>query len=51
VVNAQRQMATRWTFYIGGDGRILDIDQKVSPRTAGEDVVKRLEALKIPKKQ
>ena len=43
-------MAQRWTFYIGPDGRILDIDQKVSPSTAGEDVVKRLEALKIKKR-
>jgi peroxiredoxin Q/BCP len=42
--------AARWTFYIGPDGRILDIDPKVSPATAGEDVVKRLEALKIKKK-
>lgn len=42
--------AMRWTFYIGADGRILDIDQKVSPKTAGEDVVKRLDALKIKKK-
>jgi thioredoxin-dependent peroxiredoxin len=51
VVNAQRQMASRWTFYIDGDGRILHVDQKVSPRTAGEDVVKQLEALNIPKKK
>jgi peroxiredoxin Q/BCP len=43
-------MAARWTFYIGPDGRILAIDQKVSPRTAGEDVVKKLEELKIKKK-
>jgi peroxiredoxin Q/BCP len=51
VVNAQRQMAARWTFYIGPDGRILDVDQKVSPRTAGEDVVKKLEALNVPKRK
>jgi len=44
-------MAQRWTFYIGPDGRILDIDQTVSPKTAGEDVVKRLEALKIKKRK
>ena len=24
--------ASRWTFYIGADGRILDIDKKVSAR-------------------
>ena len=50
VVNAQRQRAIRWTFYIGPDGRILDFDPKVSPKTAGDDVVKRLEALKIKRK-
>ena len=50
VVNAQRQRAMRWTFYIGPDGRIVDFDQKVSPKTAGEDVVKRLEALQVKKK-
>jgi thioredoxin-dependent peroxiredoxin len=50
VVNAQRSLAQRWTFYIGPDGRILDIDRKVSPASAGDDVVKKLEALKVKKK-
>ena len=50
VVNQQRPLAARWTFYIGPDGRILDIDTKVSPRSAGEDVVKHLEALKVKKR-
>ena len=49
VVDSQRQLAARWTFYIGPDGRVLDVDAKVSPRTAGEDVVRKLETLKIPK--
>ena len=49
VLNAERPFAARWTFYIGPDGRIQDIDTKVSPRTAGEDVVKKLEELKVPK--
>jgi peroxiredoxin Q/BCP len=49
-VTPQRQRAMRWTFYIGPDGRIIDFDSKVSPKTAGEDVVKRLEALKVKKK-
>ena len=51
VVNDQRPLAYRWTFYIGADGRIIDIDQKVSPSTAGADVLKRLDALKIKKKK
>ena len=49
VLHPERGMAMRQTFYIGPDGRILDIDPKVSPATAGPDVLKRLEALKIKK--
>ena len=41
--------AARNTFYIGTDGRLLDVDRQVSPKTAGEDVAKRLEALGVPK--
>ena len=37
--------ASRWTFYIGADGRVLGIDKKVSPSTHGADVVKRLTEL------
>jgi len=49
VVTSERPMASRWTFYIGPDGKIVDIDQKVSVRTAGEDTIKRLEALGVKK--
>ena len=34
--------ASRWTFYIGADGRILDIDKKVSAASHGGDIVARL---------
>jgi peroxiredoxin Q/BCP len=34
--------ASRWTFYIGADGRILDIDKKVNPSTHGADVAAKL---------
>ena len=34
--------ASRWTFYIGPDGRILDIDKKVSTASHGRDIVARL---------
>jgi peroxiredoxin Q/BCP len=50
-VTPERQLAQRWTFYIGPDGKILDVDQKVSPKTAGEDVVKKLEELKVKKRR
>jgi peroxiredoxin Q/BCP len=50
VVSEQRPLAARWTFYIGPDGRIAGFDPKVSPKTAGEDVVKKLDELKVRKK-
>ena len=34
--------ASRWTFYIGADGRILDIDTKVSAASHGSDIVAKL---------
>jgi peroxiredoxin Q/BCP len=34
--------ASRWTFYIGGDGRILTIDKKVRPSMHGRDIVAQL---------
>ncbi len=46
----ERQVATRWTFYIGPDGKILDIDRKVSVKTAGEDLAKKLEALGVKRR-
>jgi peroxiredoxin len=35
--------ASRWTFYIGADGRILDIDKKVSASSHGADVLERVQ--------
>jgi len=40
----------RWTFYIGADGRILDIDKHVRVASHGDDVAARLEELKIPRR-
>jgi len=34
--------ASRWTFYIGRDGRITGIDKNVRPASHGRDVVARL---------
>jgi peroxiredoxin len=42
-------LANRWTFYIGPDGKILDVDKKVSPGTAGADLAAKLAALKVAK--
>jgi peroxiredoxin Q/BCP len=40
--------AKRHTFYIGADGRILDIDTDVKPATSAEDMAARLGALDVP---
>ena len=45
------EVANRWTFYIGPDGRIRDIDRKVNPANSGADVVSHLEALNAPTKK
>ncbi len=50
VVDAERELPRRWTFYIGPDGKILDIDKEVSAGSAGADVVAKLAALGVPKK-
>ena len=46
-----RGFASRWTFYIGPDGKILDIDKQVKAATAGEDMIARLAALGVKKRQ
>jgi thioredoxin-dependent peroxiredoxin len=49
-------LASRFTFYIGPDGRILFIDKGATGRgvavqTAGADTIKRLEELGVKKKK
>ena len=41
--------ASRWTFYIGVDGRILEVDKHVSASTHGRDIAGRLTGLGIPR--
>jgi peroxiredoxin Q/BCP len=48
VVTPERELAYRWTFYIGPDGIIKAIDKQVQPKTAGEGVVAQLKALAVP---
>jgi peroxiredoxin Q/BCP len=52
----ERQLAKRWTFYIGPDGKILFIDKGatgrgVNPATSGEDIVAKLKELAVPEKK
>jgi thioredoxin-dependent peroxiredoxin len=51
VVTPERQVAYRWTFYIGMDGKILAIDKAISTATAGKDVAAKLAALGIAAKK
>ena len=44
-----REMASRWTFYIGKDGSILHIDKEVSPATSAEDMAAKLGELGVDK--
>jgi peroxiredoxin Q/BCP len=50
VLKAMGLYASRRTFYIGADGKILYIDTDVNTQTAGEDLYRRLGQLGIPKK-
>lgn len=44
-VLGQSGFAQRWTFYIGKDGRIAEIDRKVSASSHGEAVIAQLTSL------
>jgi peroxiredoxin Q/BCP len=48
-VLSARGTASRWTFYIGKDGRILAIDKAVKPATSAEDLAAKLGELNIAK--
>ncbi len=51
VVHEGREVPERWTFYIDKQGVVTFIDKKVTPKTHGEDVVKKLEELGVAKKK
>lgn len=44
-------VASRWTFYIGKDGRILDVDKDVKAGTHGETVAKALETRGVERRR
>ena len=48
VLNA-RGVASRWTFYIGKDGRILAIDKAVKPASSAEDMIAKFDELHVAK--
>ena len=50
-VLSERGFANRWTFYIGKDGKILFIDEKVKAGSHGADVAAKLKELGIAEKK
>jgi peroxiredoxin Q/BCP len=50
VTGAIQRWASRWTFYIGKDGKILYIDKDVKPATSADDIAAKLGELGIPKR-
>ena len=51
VVTGERKTASRWTFYIDKSGKIAAIDTAVKPATSAEDMLAKLEELKVPAKK
>lgn len=51
VADADQSYASRWTFYIGVDGRILHIDKRVSPTTHGQAVAAKLSELGVARRR
>lgn len=50
VLNPERKVPFRWTFYIGKDGKILHIDKAVATASHGADVAAKLKELGVEKK-
>ena len=50
VLAANGAFAQRWTFYIDKTGKVVAIDTTVRPATSAEDMIARLDALKVNKK-
>jgi thioredoxin-dependent peroxiredoxin len=45
-----QRWASRWTFFIGKDGRVLFIDKDVHPATVADDIAAKLEQLGVEKR-
>jgi peroxiredoxin Q/BCP len=49
VLHPERGISMRWNFYIDKDGKVAAVDKAVKPPTAAEDLVAKLEELKVAK--
>jgi peroxiredoxin Q/BCP len=50
VVAGGQPFASRWTFYVGVDGRILHIDKQVNTATHGRAIAQKLAELGVRKR-
>jgi peroxiredoxin Q/BCP len=50
VLNEQNMVANRWTFYIDKTGKVAAIETAVRPATSAEDMLAKLDELKVAKK-
>ena len=50
VVDEDQPFASRWTFYIGIDGKVLHVDKQVSPASQGKRIAAKLAELGIPRR-
>jgi peroxiredoxin Q/BCP len=51
VVHEGRDLPERWTFYIDKDGVVKFTDKKVTAKSHGEEIIKKLDELGIAKKK
>ena len=51
VVDEDQPFASRWTFFIGLDGRIMHIDKRVNPATQGKVIAAKLSELGVPRRR
>lgn len=51
VVDADQPFPSRWTFFIGLDGRIMHIDTQVNPATHGKVIVSKLSELGVARRR
>ena len=51
VVDQDQPFPSRWTFYIGLDGRIMHIDKQVNPATHGRVIAAKLSELGVPRRK
>lgn len=51
VVTGDKKNASRWTFYIGKDGKVLFVDDKVKTGSHGADIAAKLKELGVQAKR